>query len=189
MTLADTFGLRTDETPPTGPAALPALTDFSAFTDEQLAAMVHAGNPVRLREVAQVWNSVAVGLDRRAGEIEDAFGPTGASLRGSSADQYVASVRKLAAALRAVSELGALLRDHVYAVTEWLEVAQAMLPGSAGRPIRQHPLVAPAGPDPGAGVVPAGSRPGAPGAWPLWPTERAAWEAVGPMPSPWRGTA
>jgi hypothetical protein len=111
------------------------LTNFSAFSHEQLVAMLAAGDPATVRSAADVWRKVAKGLDERGHLIQEELKKFAPYWSGEAAYKYKVMMTDLVEGCFDVAEVVGLTRDVTYSSADSLRRAQQAMPAVVAVPM------------------------------------------------------
>jgi uncharacterized protein YukE len=113
----------------------PPRTPFGEIPDEQLAVMLHRGDPELVRATAAAWGRVAVLLEDSAERIAADHRVLAPTWTGRIAERYAQTVAGTATAARRAARRAAAVRDVLHDAAEALERAQR----AAGAPVPAPP--------------------------------------------------
>ncbi|WP_405103229.1 WXG100 family type VII secretion target [Micromonospora sp. NBC_01412] len=111
-----------------------ARTDFSQYSHQQLAQMLHAGRPESATEAAEGWAAAGTALHERAGDIERQLRHFEQWWDGGAARQYQTMINDLASGIRQVANTAFSVRDLAHASAEALSTAQKAMPAPVAVP-------------------------------------------------------
>jgi uncharacterized protein YukE len=105
--------------------APPPPPDFSLYPREQLWAMLFAGDPKVVREMAAQWSDIATAFYSRTGDLERQLRDLERHWSGDAAGRYRMMIKGLIDGLQATADVARLTADRIYSAAEALESMQA----------------------------------------------------------------
>ncbi|MFG1779568.1 WXG100 family type VII secretion target [Micromonospora sp. NPDC049051] len=111
-----------------------ARTDFSQYSHQQLAQMLHAGKPESVVEAAEGWAAAGTALHERAGDIERQLREFEQWWDGGAARQYQTMINDLTSGIRQVANTAYSVRDLAHSSADALRAAQKAMPAPVAVP-------------------------------------------------------
>jgi uncharacterized protein YukE len=105
-----------------------AHTDFSAYTHQQLYAMLQAGDPSSAQAAADQWNSTAIGLHEQAENLSKELSDFSGSWTGGAAEKYQTMITDLVGGIRKVAQTAQGMQHMLEDASEALVKAKTEMP-------------------------------------------------------------
>ncbi|RKT88695.1 PPE family protein [Saccharopolyspora antimicrobica] len=103
-------------------------TNFSAYSHQQLVAMLQSGDDASVRPAADSWDSVGAALHEQAGNLEAKLAKFQEQWQGGASEQYRVMIKDLAGGLRRIADSAFAIRDRVHDSADALAKARAEMP-------------------------------------------------------------
>lgn len=107
---------------------MPAPTNFSQYSHEQLVAMLNASDPHSVSSAGDRWSATGKALHERASDLDQQLQSFQRMWQGGAADQYKVMITDLASGIRKVADTALGVRDVTYHIGDALAEARAKMP-------------------------------------------------------------